>query len=91
MLVPISFAAVLAGFPALLGLYSMLASVCLVSASLRMLITLQVVRLVGAKQAKLLVQILGALLGFVVPMGSLMFSYWSSANWSVVSATEGWY
>lgn len=59
--VPGSVVAVLVGFPELLGVYPALVSLCLVAASLAMLVMLWVVRWVGARRARSMVQILNVL------------------------------
>lgn len=56
--VPISLMAVFFGFSELLGLYPALIGICLVTASLGALVTLRVVRWVGARRARVFVQVL---------------------------------
>lgn len=66
LVVPISLFAVLVGFPQLLGVYPALASICLTAASLAMLVTLRIVRWLGARRARGLVQILNLLVSLVI-------------------------
>lgn len=70
LVVPVSVVVAFAGFPELLGVYPALIGLCLVAASLGMLVTLQVVRWVGARRAKSLVQAIGLILTAVMLLGS---------------------
>ena len=65
-----SLIAVLAGFIQLLGVFPALMSLCLMATCLAMLITLWLVRLVGARQARLWNQVLASLLGAVFFLSS---------------------
>jgi ABC-2 type transport system permease protein len=73
LVVPFSVIGLLIGIPQLLGIYPALISLCLLSASIAMLLTLWLVRLLGAKRARTAAQILSALLtglffiGFQLP------------------------
>ncbi|MEO1392248.1 MAG: hypothetical protein AAFV90_04995 [Cyanobacteria bacterium J06634_5] len=69
LVVPLSVLVVLIGFPALLGLYPALVSICLVAASFGLLVTLWVVRWVGARRARTLVQFLNLCLTLVTVLG----------------------
>jgi ABC-2 type transport system permease protein len=62
VVVPFSAIAVLIGVPRLLGIYPALISLCLLSASVAMLLTLWLVRLLGARRARTVAQILSAVL-----------------------------
>lgn len=73
LVVPFSLIVLLLGIPQLLGIYPALVSICLLSASVAMLLTLWLVRLLGARRARTAAQILSALLaglffiGFQLP------------------------
>ena len=57
-----SLVAVLAGFGRFLGIYPALMGLCLMATSLAMLVTLWLVRLIGARQARIWSQVLASLL-----------------------------
>ena len=67
--VPATVMAVLMGFPELLGLFPALICICLIAASFAMLVTLWIVRQVGARRARSWVQIMNLLLTLVVVFG----------------------
>ncbi len=73
--VPASLLAVFTGFPELLGVYPTLISICLIAASLGMLVTLQIVRWVGARRARSLVQFLNLILTLVMVLGFQIPNY----------------
>ncbi len=60
--VPVSLIAVVVGIPQLLGLYPALIGISLTATSVAMLLTLKLVRLIGARQARTLTQVLTAFL-----------------------------
>ncbi len=66
VVVPASLLAVFLGFSELLGLYPTLVGICLVTASLGMLVTLRIVRWVGARRARVLVQILNLFVSLMI-------------------------
>ena len=91
--VPTSVVAVLAGFPALLGIYPALVSVCVMAASFGMLVALGMVRLVGARRARSLVQFLNLAVSLVIILGSQVPNYVlsSGADMSGVwQRVQGW-
>lgn len=67
---PVTLATTLAGLLQFLGVYPALASLCLVATSLAMLLTLWLVRLMGARRARTVAQLLTALLGAIFFLGS---------------------
>ena len=67
--VPASLLALLLGFARLLGIYPALIGICLIAASLGMLFTLSLVRILGAKQARTWVQILNLVTTLVILIG----------------------
>ncbi|MEM6451870.1 MAG: hypothetical protein AAF703_16330 [Cyanobacteria bacterium P01_D01_bin.105] len=86
--IPAGIVAVLVGFPALLGMYPALASICVMAASLGMLVTLQVVRWVGAKRARSLVQFLNLLLSLGVIVGFQIPNYLLTSGFDVSRAWQ---
>ena len=78
--VPTSIVAVLAGFPELLGIYPALMSICLIAASFGMLVALGMVRLVGARRARSLVQVLNLGVSLVIVVGAQMPNYLLSSG-----------
>jgi len=80
LVVPASVVATLAGFLELLGIYPALMSICLMAASFGMLVTLWMVRLVGAKKARSLVQFLNLMLSLVVTLGTQIPNYLISSG-----------
>ena len=67
--VPASLLAILIGFPQLLGIYPALIGICLIATSLGMLVTLGLVRLIGARRSRTWVQILNLVTTLVVILG----------------------
>lgn len=67
--VPMSLLAVVMGVPQLLGVYPALIGICLITASLGMLITLWMVRLIGVRRARIWVQILNVVSFLIVFLG----------------------
>lgn len=67
--VPASLLAILLGLPRLLGIYLALAAICLIATSAGMLVTLSLVRLIGAKRARTWVQILNLITTLIVLLG----------------------
>ena len=71
--VPASLLAILVGLPQLLGIYPALMGICLMATSFGMLVTLGLVRLMGARRSRTWVQVLNlvttviVLLGFQLP------------------------
>ena len=66
IVVPISLFAVLVGFPQLVGMYPALMSICLIAASVAMLVTLRLVRWIGARRARGLVQVLNLFVSLII-------------------------
>lgn len=58
LLLPLGSVGVMVGLPQLLGIYPLLAAMALAAASVAMLVTLVLVRLVGARRARTLTQVL---------------------------------
>ncbi len=85
--VPASLLAVLTGFSELLGVYPTLIGICLIAASLGMLVTLWIVRWVGARRARSLVQILNLGLTLVMVLGFQIPNYLLSAD---VNTSQLW-
>jgi ABC-2 type transport system permease protein len=67
--IPASLIVVLLGLPQLLGIFPALLALCLVSASLSMLLTLALVRLMGAPRARVFAQLLNLLLSALFFLG----------------------
>lgn len=65
-LLPLGSVGVMLGLPQLLGIYPLLAGLALTAASLGMMLTLLLVRLMGARRARTFAQVLGAVLGAVL-------------------------
>ena len=78
--VPTSIVAVLSGFPELLGIYPALISICLVAASFGMLVALGMVRWVGARRARSLVQFLNLAASMVIILGTQVPNYLLSSG-----------
>ena len=86
--VPASLLAVFTGFPELLGVYPTLIGICLIAASLGMLVTLQIVRWVGARRARSLVQFLNLILTLVMVLGFQIPNYLISTEADLSSVWE---
>ncbi|MGB3769241.1 MAG: hypothetical protein WA947_22005 [Phormidesmis sp.] len=67
--VPASLLAILIGLPQLLGIYPALIGICLMATSLGMLVTLGLVRILGARRSRTWVQILNLVTTLVVLLG----------------------
>jgi ABC-2 type transport system permease protein len=64
--IPVSLLAIALGIPQLLGIYPTLLGICLLAASLAMLLTLWLVRRLGARRARTVAQILTALISALI-------------------------
>jgi ABC-2 type transport system permease protein len=63
LVIPLTLAGVVVVGPRLLGMFLVLAALSLIAAGLGLIITLNLVRLIGAKRARIVAQVLGALFG----------------------------
>lgn len=91
--VPASLVAVLIGFPQLLGIYPALIGICLIATSLGMLLTLGLVRLIGAKRARTWAQILNLVTTLVVLLGFQLPNFLQTSDFNtdnVLGTVQSW-
>lgn len=91
--IPASLIVVLLGLPQLLGIFPALLALCLVSASLSMLLTLALVRWMGARRARVFAQLLNLLLSALFFLGLQLPNVMLSGNHplGVWRQVEGWF
>lgn len=80
--IPASLLAVLVGLPQLLGIYPALISICLVAASAGMLVTLGLVRLIGARRARTWVQVLNLISTLIFILGLQLPNFLQTTDFS---------
>lgn len=91
--VPASLLAILIGLPQLLGIYPALMGICLIATSLGMLVTLGLVRLIGAGRSRTWVQILNLVTTVIVILGFQLPNFLQTSRFDLSGLqqrVQGW-